>query len=86
MKKVLFIMLIVGLLVALAVPVFADKGGATNDNAKWGQFHKNIEDLSSEIENVSDMVRPLQGEAANYGMNLGQFVKEIIKPYIEANF
>jgi len=81
MKKVLFIMLIVGLLVALAVPVFADKDGVANDKAKFGQFHKNIENYG--FEKVSDIVHPWKEMAADmFDMNLGQFIKEYVKPNV----
>ena len=78
--KVLLIMLIVMLLVAFAAPAFADEKGEPNHNACFGQFHKNIED--SGYDKVSAAVHEGQGDAADEGMNLGQFIKEFAKPVI----
>ena len=75
MKKVLFIMLIAVLLVAFAAPVLADKDGP-NDNACWGQIHKNIED--SGYDKVSDGVHDLQEVAKELETNFGQLV-QIVK-------
>ena len=74
MKKVLFIMLIAVLLVALAAPAFADKGGMPNENATWGQAHKNIEDFG--YEKVSVAMHDLQDIAEAAETNLGQLIKE----------
>jgi len=66
-------MLIAVLLVALAAPVFA-----YNDNAKFGQLHKNYKDKGqSVIENIKDYVE------ANPGTNVGQVIKEVTKPWVE---
>jgi len=75
MKKVLFIMLIVGLLVALAVPVFADKGGDPNANAGWGELHKLIAATGS----VSELVAVVKA-ALPEDTNFGQYCKEVLKP------
>jgi len=69
--KVLFIMLIVVLLVAFAAPVFADKDGVPNENADWGQAHKNYDGK------ISDAVHEGQDFAEALGMNLGQLIKII---------
>jgi hypothetical protein len=75
-------MFIVVLLVAIAAPVFADQKATPNDNAKWGQVHKNIEDWG--FEKVSDATHSQQAMAAAdpYNMNLGQFINEICKPWL----
>jgi hypothetical protein len=67
--KVLFIMLVVVLLVALAAPAFADQGGDPNKNADWGQAHKNYDGK------ISDAVHYLQDIADE--TNLGQLIKEL---------
>ena len=69
--KVLFIMLVVVLLVALAAPAFADQGGDPNENADWGQEHKNYDGK------ISDAVHEIQDFAEALGMNLGQLIKEL---------
>ena len=74
MKKVLFIMLIVMLLVAFAATVFADQKATPNDNAEWGQIHKNIGVWG--YEKVSDAMHDLQVYAAGAGTNVGQMIKE----------
>jgi len=73
MKKVLFIMLIAVLLVALAAPAFADKGGEANENADFGQLHKNYDPKPNAL------VDRLKWNADNNEMNLGQFIKEYVK-------
>ncbi len=81
--KVLFIMLIVVLLVAFAVPVFADKGGEANENANFGQIHKLL--AAGGSGSVSDMMHLCQEIAEeDYGMNLGQLIKEVIKPFLQS--
>ena len=69
--KVLFIMLVVVLLVALAAPAFADQGGDPNENADWGQAHKNYDGK------ISDAVHYLQDIAEADETNLGQLIKEL---------
>ena len=72
--KVLFIMLIVLLLVAFAVPVFADKGGVYNENADFGQAHKLAAATGS--GSVSYNVHMGQEVAESYGAkNFGQLIK-----------
>jgi len=74
MKKVLFIMLIVGLLVAFAVPVFADKDGVPNENADFGQAHKLAAATGS--GSVSYNVHMGQEAAESMGAkNFGQLIK-----------
>jgi len=70
--KVLFIMLIVVLLVAFAVPVFANKDGFYNENALWGQAHK----ILAETGSVSEAVHGGQVFAETHGTNFGQLIKE----------
>lgn len=74
--KVLFIMLIVMLLVAFAAPAFADKGGLPNDNAAFGQAHKAL----AEVGSVSEEVHTAQEVAEAAGTNLGQYIKDVVKP------
>jgi hypothetical protein len=74
--KVLSIILVVILLVALAVPVFADKDGVPNDNAGWGQMHKEVAATAS----VSAAIHYQQGVAEAAGTNLGQLFKDALKP------
>ena len=78
--KVLFIMLLVVLLVAIAAPVFADPADPVDKSegkAAWGQAHKNIEDF----DKVSDGVHYLQEVAAEeFETNLGQLIKNEVKP------
>ena len=68
--KVLFIMLLVVMLVAIAAPVFADKDGEPNDNADWGQLHKAIAETGSISEGVHETKDALVDQ------NFGQWVKE----------
>jgi hypothetical protein len=70
LKKVLFIMLIVMLLVALAAPVFADKGGIPNENAAFGQTH-------AENDDVKGLVIIMKANADAGDMNLGQHIKTL---------
>jgi hypothetical protein len=62
-------MLVVVLLVALAAPAFADQGGVPNENADWGQEHKNYDGK------ISDAMHEGQDIAEGLGMNLGQLIK-----------
>jgi hypothetical protein len=42
MKRVAVVLIAVAVLsLALVTPALADKGGAANENADWGQLHKN---------------------------------------------
>ena len=70
MKKVLFIMLIVVMLVALAAPVFAV--GVPNENSDFGKLHKNADDNS-------EMIGWWKGHADDADQNLGQFIKTDVK-------
>jgi len=72
MKKVLFIMMIVVLLVAFAAPVFADKDGVPNESADFGKLHKNADDNS-------EMIGWWKGHADDADQNLGQFIKTDVK-------
>jgi len=67
--KVLFIMLIVVLLVAFAVPVFANKDGVPNANAWFGQVHKTF--------TGSVVIDVLKQDALAHFMNVGQVIKII---------
>ena len=69
--KVLFIMLVVVLLVAFAAPAFADQGGVPNENAEFGQLHKEI----AEDGSVSEVVHAAQDYAESNDTNLGQLIK-----------
>ena len=75
MKKVLFIMMIAVLLVAFAAPVFADKDGVANENAGWGQMHKEVAATAS----VSEAVHYQQGVAEAADTNFGQYCKDVLK-------
>ena len=67
--KVLFIMLVVVLLVAFAASAFADQGGVPNENAGWGQAHKNYDGK------ISEAVHAAQDIAELLDTNLGQLIK-----------
>ncbi len=73
MKKVLFIMIIVALLVAIAAPVFADTGGEPNDQAVWGELHKN--EFTRTITEVVKKLTKFAAKEFDVDTNWGQVTK-----------
>lgn len=72
MKKLIFVLLVVGLLAVLVAPALANEGGEPNDNACWGQSHKGLEDVSGSVHYAKNIMPE--------DTNFGQYCKDILKP------